>query len=65
MGTYLGQATFVFGFAALAGAPIIGALFDAYPGYSQGIIFSASVMMAGAVVAVGARYMYAPGKLFA
>ncbi|KAH0379841.1 MFS general substrate transporter, partial [Aureobasidium melanogenum] len=65
MGTYLGQAAFIFGFAALAGGPIIGALFDAYPGYEQGIIFSATVMMVGAVVAVGARYMYAPDKLVA
>ncbi|KAG9758964.1 MFS general substrate transporter, partial [Aureobasidium melanogenum] len=65
MGTYLGQAAFIFGFAALAGGPIIGALFDAYPGYEQGIVFSATIMMAGAVVAVGARYMYAPDKLVA
>lgn len=65
MGTYIGQAAFIFGFAALAGGPIIGALFDAYPGYEQGIVFSATVMMAGAVVAVGARYMYAPDKLVA
>ncbi|KAH0282529.1 MFS general substrate transporter [Aureobasidium namibiae CBS 147.97] len=63
MGTYLGQATFVFGFAALGGAPIVGALFSAYPGYEQGIIFSASVMMAGAVLITGARYLYAPDKL--
>ncbi|KAH0280876.1 MFS general substrate transporter, partial [Aureobasidium melanogenum] len=65
MGTYLGQAVFLIGFSALAGGPIIGALFAAYPGYEQGIVFSASVMMAGSVVAVGARYMFAPNKLFA
>lgn len=65
MGTYLGQATFVFGFAALGGAPVIGALFDAYPGYEQGIIFSATVMMAGAIIITGARYMFAPDKLVA
>ncbi|KAK6008125.1 hypothetical protein QM012_000028 [Aureobasidium pullulans] len=65
MGTYLGQATFVSGFAALAGAPIIGALFDAYPSYLQGIVFSATVMMAGAIIIAGARYVFAPGELVA
>ncbi|KAG9943637.1 MFS general substrate transporter, partial [Aureobasidium melanogenum] len=63
--TYLGQAVFLIGFSALAGGPIIGALFAAYPGYEQGIVFSATAMMAGSVVAVGARYMFAPNKLVA
>lgn len=65
IGTYLGQAVFLIGFSALAGGPIIGALFAAYPGYEQGIVFSATAMMAGSVVAVGARYMFAPNKLVA
>ena len=65
IGTYIGQSTFVVGFAGLAGTPITGALFNNYPGYSQGIIFSAAVMMAGAVLISGARYTFAKDKLIA
>jgi hypothetical protein len=55
------------GFAGLAGTPITGALINDYSpdGYSHGIIFSAAVMIAGAVVFTFARWAYAPGKLIA
>jgi hypothetical protein len=62
IGTYVGMSTFVVGFAALAGTPITGALINAHEGYSQGIIFSASVIMGGAVLFAIARYAYSPTK---
>ncbi|KAG6365562.1 hypothetical protein INS49_007173 [Diaporthe citri] len=65
IGAYVGQSTFVVGFAGLAGTPITGALINNYNGYTSGIAFSAAVMMAGAVVFTAARYAYAPGKLIA
>jgi predicted MFS family arabinose efflux permease len=65
IGAYVGQATFILGFAGLAGTPITGALIDNHDGYTQGIIFSGSVMMAGAVIFTFARYIYAKDKLIA
>ncbi|POR33770.1 Riboflavin transporter MCH5 [Tolypocladium paradoxum] len=65
IGTYVGMSTFVVGFAGLAGTPITGALINNYSGYTQGIIFSASVIMAGAVIITGARYAFARDKLIA
>ncbi|KAK0708324.1 major facilitator superfamily domain-containing protein [Lasiosphaeris hirsuta] len=66
IGAYLGQATAVIGLAALAGPPITGALIDVKNNnYSQGIIFSASFMMAGALVFTFARYVFAKDKLIA
>ncbi|KAI7788058.1 major facilitator superfamily domain-containing protein [Diaporthe eres] len=65
IGAYVGQSTFVVGFAGLAGTPITGALINNSNGYTSGIAFSAAVMMAGAVVFTFARYAYAPGKLIA
>ena len=53
------------GFAGLAGTPITGALIDKYQGYDEAIIFSATVIMAGAVIFVGARYAFAPNKMIA
>lgn len=58
------MSTFVVGFAGLAGTPITGALIN-NSGYSQGIIFSASVIMGGAVIITGARYAFAKDKLIA
>lgn len=65
IGAYIGQSTFVVGFAGLAGTPITGALINNYHGYSHGIIFSGTVMMVGAVIFTFARYAYAPNKLIA
>lgn len=65
IGTYVGMSTFVVGFAGLTGTPIVGALVDVRQGYSEGIIFSASVIMAGAVIFAFARYAYAKDKLVA
>ncbi|OIW27899.1 MFS general substrate transporter [Coniochaeta ligniaria NRRL 30616] len=65
IGAYVGQSTFILGFAGLAGTPITGALISNYNGYSRGIIFSGSVMMAGAVLFTFARYTYAKDKLIA
>ncbi|KAK7717658.1 hypothetical protein SLS64_003153 [Diaporthe eres] len=65
IGAYVGQSTFVVGFAGLAGTPITGALINNSNDYTSGIAFSAAVMMAGAVVFTFARYAYAPGKLIA
>lgn len=64
IGTYVGMSTFVVGFAGLAGTPITGALINNH-GYSEGIIFSASVIMGGAIVITGARYAFAKDKLVA
>lgn len=63
IGTYVGMSTFVVGFAGLAGTPITGALINTYHGYTQGIIFSASVSMAGAIIFSCARYAYAKDKI--
>lgn len=65
IGTYVGMSTFVIGFAGLAGTPITGALINKDHGYTGGIIFSASVIMAGAVIITCARYMFAKDKLVA
>jgi MFS family permease len=65
IGAYVGQSTFVIGFAGLAGTPITGALIESYQGYTQGIVFSGSVMMVGAVMFTFARYAYAKDKLIA
>ena len=59
------MSTFVIGFAGLAGTPITGALINTYHGYAEGIIFSASVMMAGAVIFTCARYAYAKDRVVA
>ena len=56
------MSTFVVGFAGLAGTPITGALINNHHGYTEGIIFSASVIMAGAVIFTCARYAYAKDK---
>ena len=65
IGTYVGQSTFVIGFAGLAGTPITGALINKYPSYHPGIAFSAAVIMAGAVLITFARYSYAKDRLIA
>jgi hypothetical protein len=59
------MSTFVVGFAGLAGTPITGALINQYHGYTEGIIFSASVTMAGAVIFTFARYVFAKDKIIA
>jgi hypothetical protein len=59
------MSTFVIGFAGLAGTPVTGVLINKYQGYAEGIIFSASVIMAGAVIFTGARYAYAKDRIFA
>lgn len=63
IGTYIGMAAFVVGFAGLAGTPIAGALID--HGYNAAIIFSASSILVGAVIFTAARYTYANDKLIA
>lgn len=65
IGAYIGQLTFIIGFAGLAGAPITGALIGNEGDYARGIIFSASVIMAGAIVFTVARYYYAKDKWIA
>lgn len=65
IGTYIGQATFIVGLAGLAGTPITGALIGRYQDYTQGIVFSATVMMTGAVLITFARYFFAKDKLIA
>ncbi|KAK8196813.1 hypothetical protein M8818_006980, partial [Zalaria obscura] len=65
IGTYVGQSTFVVGFAGLAGTPITGALINYYHGYTQGIAFNACVIMAGAILITAARYHFACDKLIA
>ncbi|KAI5457484.1 major facilitator superfamily domain-containing protein [Mariannaea sp. PMI_226] len=65
IGTYIGMSTFVVGFAGLAGTPITGAMINAYDNYTQGIIFSASVTVAGAILLTRARYAYAKDKIVA
>ncbi|KAK0701979.1 major facilitator superfamily domain-containing protein, partial [Lasiosphaeria miniovina] len=62
IGAYIGQLTFIIGFAGLAGAPTTGALIGNEGDYARGTIFSASVIMAGAVVFTVARYYYAKDK---
>jgi fucose permease len=59
------MATFVVGFAGLAGTPITGALINTDHGYTEGILFSASVIMAGAVIFTYARYVFAKDKILA
>jgi hypothetical protein len=59
------MSTFVIRFAGLVGPPITGALINKYHGYTGGIIFSASVIIAGAVFLTGARYAYAKDKIVA
>ena len=59
------MSTFVVSFAGLAGTPITGALIHNRNDYTDGIIFSASVMMAGAVIITCARYKFAKDKLIA
>ncbi|UKZ60910.1 uncharacterized protein TrAtP1_002180 [Trichoderma atroviride] len=63
IGTYLGMSTFLIGFGGLAGTPITGALIERYHGYSQGIIFSGAVLMAGAVFLTCARFAFSKDKL--
>jgi len=65
IGAYVGQATVVIGFAGLAGTPVAGALISDYGDYTQGIVFSGTVMLAGAVIFTFARYVYARDKLVA
>lgn len=65
IGTYIGQSTFIVGFAGLAGTPISGALINTYGGFKQAIVFSGVVMMVGAVTISGARYFFAKDKLIA
>ena len=57
------MAMFVLAFGALSGAPITGALITDADGYSRGIIFSAAVMTAGAVLFTWARIAYDRSKL--
>ncbi|KAH8692312.1 major facilitator superfamily domain-containing protein [Talaromyces proteolyticus] len=64
IGTYAGQSTFIIGFAGLAGTPITGALIS-NNGYNAGILFSASVFMAGSVIFSFARYYFAKDKFIA
>ena len=59
------MSTFVVGFAGLIGTPIIGALINTYNGYNQGIVFSAAVTLAGAVIFACAQYVFAKDKLIA
>ncbi|KAI5201510.1 hypothetical protein AUEXF2481DRAFT_33753 [Aureobasidium subglaciale EXF-2481] len=49
----------------LAGTPITGAIFDKGTDYSRGIIFSAAVMMVGAILTSVARYTFAKDKVVA
>jgi hypothetical protein len=64
IGTYIGQSTFVVGFAGLAGTPITGALINQH-NFSSGIAFSGAVIMVDAMLITGARYSFAPNKLIA
>lgn len=59
------MSTFVIGFAGLAGTPITGVLISHYHGYTGGIIFSASAIMAGALIFTGAGYADAKDKIVA
>jgi hypothetical protein len=59
------MSTFVVGFAGLIGTPITGALINTHQGYTEAIIFSTSVTMAGAVIFTCTRYAYAKGQLVA
>ncbi|KAH8655726.1 major facilitator superfamily domain-containing protein [Xylariales sp. PMI_506] len=63
IGTYLGMSTFIIGFGSLAGAPTTGHLLAIYGDYTQGIVFSATTVISGAIVLIFARYVYAPNKL--
>ncbi|THW10769.1 MFS general substrate transporter [Aureobasidium pullulans] len=65
IGTYIGQSTFVVGFAGLIGTPITGALITNDHGYSHGIVFSASAAMVGAVLITVARYSFANDRIIA
>ncbi|KAI5235765.1 MFS general substrate transporter [Aureobasidium subglaciale] len=65
IGTYIHQSCCIVGFTGLAGTPITGALFDKGTDYSRGIIFSAAVMMVGAVLTSVARYTFAKDKVVA
>ncbi|KAH8647780.1 major facilitator superfamily domain-containing protein [Xylariales sp. PMI_506] len=65
IGTYVGMAVFVISFAGLAGTPITGALIERFSGYTQAIVFSSTVIIAGGAFLVAARYFYAPTKLLA
>ncbi|KAI5269512.1 MFS general substrate transporter [Aureobasidium subglaciale] len=65
IGTYIDQSCCIVGFTGLAGTPITGALFDKGTDYSRGIIFSAAVMMVGAVLTSVARYTFAKDKVVA
>jgi hypothetical protein len=64
IGTYIGQSTFVVGFAGSAGTPITGALINQHS-FSSGIAFGGVVIMVGAILITGARYAFAPNKLIA
>ncbi|PVH80562.1 MFS general substrate transporter [Cadophora sp. DSE1049] len=65
IGTYISMATFVIGFGGLAGTPIAGALIGNNHGYTDAIVFSASVIMAGAAIFTGARYSFASNQILA
>jgi len=64
IGAYVRQSTCIVGFAALAGTPVAGALINNHS-YTRGIIFSAAVIMAGAVLITCARYFFAKNRVIA
>ncbi|KAF3906053.1 hypothetical protein ABW21_db0207161 [Orbilia brochopaga] len=63
IGTYIGMAMGISGFAGLTGSPIAGALLTKY-GYTAAISFSGSCMLVGIILLATARFIYNP-KLFA
>jgi MFS family permease len=63
IGTYIGMMSGVVSFAALTGAPIDGAMVDAYNSFTQAIIFSGSVATAGSFLVLAARFYHGGKKL--
>lgn len=50
IGTYIGMAFGIYGIASLVGTSVTGALISHYGGYGQAFIFSAVVILSGALL---------------
>jgi MFS family permease len=61
IGSYVGMALGIYGIAGLTGTPITGAMIARSGGYDEAIIFSGSVLMAGAVLTLWSRCLFANG----
>lgn len=63
IGTYMGMGMALASFAALAGPPASGALFDAYEGFYEVSYFSGGMTLFGALLAILAKWKSSAGLL--